>query len=177
MSLISKAFAPYRIFSRDRQKITTSLSSPVPSVCGKANRHHSTRVFGSHFVLDDGRSRKQAARFQDLLQQPSHAYLMGRANAGYARVTTSSQSRLVSLAIPLSSPIPDTSRFLLSVSRSWFLSTDLQGAFWKRFGKEPSLGLQIDLTNLHALLHDQKAGSRAELASHQRAIRLPLTRH
>jgi hypothetical protein len=102
---------------------------------------------------------------------------MGRANAGYARVTTSSQSRLVSLAIPLSSPIPDTSRFLLSVSRSWFLSTDLQGAFWKRFGKEPSLGLQIDLTNLHALLHDQKAGSRAELASHQRAIRLPLTRH
>ena len=31
-----------------------------------------------------GRSRKQAAGFQDLLQQPSHAYLTGRANAGYA---------------------------------------------------------------------------------------------
>src|SRR6266478_2698671 len=71
------------------------LRSPVLSIRGKANRHPSARVLGSHFVLDDGRSRKQAARFQDLLQQPSHAYLPGRANAGYARVTTSSQSPLV----------------------------------------------------------------------------------
>jgi hypothetical protein len=60
------------------------LRSPVPSVCGKAKRHHSTRVFGSHLVLDDGGSRKRVARFPDLLQQPSHAYLTGRANAGYA---------------------------------------------------------------------------------------------
>src|SRR6267378_7407913 len=88
------------------------LRSPVPSIRGKANRHHSTRVLGSHFVLDDGRSRKQAARFQDLLQQPSHACLTRGANAGYNRVTTRSQSRLVSLATTLSSPIPNTSRRL-----------------------------------------------------------------
>ena len=29
--------------------------------------------------------------------------------------------------------------------------------FWKRFGKEPSLGFPMDLTNLHALLNAQKA--------------------
>src|SRR6266550_7039196 len=69
------------------------LRSPIPSVRGKADRHASTRVFGSHVVLDDGRPRKQAARFQDLLQQPSHAYLTGRANAGYARVTTNRNLR------------------------------------------------------------------------------------
>ena len=34
------------------------------------------------------------------------------ANAGYNRVTTSSQSRLVSMATTLSSPIPNTSRRL-----------------------------------------------------------------
>ena len=44
-----------------------TLRSPVPSIRGKANRHPSPRVFGSPVVLDDGRSRKQAARFQDLL--------------------------------------------------------------------------------------------------------------
>src|SRR6516165_5956392 len=66
------------------------LASPVPSVRGKGNRHHSTRVSRSHVVLDDGRSGKQAARFQELLQPPSHTYPTGRANAGSARVTTSS---------------------------------------------------------------------------------------
>jgi hypothetical protein len=45
------------------------LSHPFVEV----NRHRSTGIFGSHFVLDYGRSRKQAARFQDLLQQPSDA--------------------------------------------------------------------------------------------------------
>jgi hypothetical protein len=84
------------------------LRSPVPSVHGKANRHPSTRVFGSHVVLDDGRPRKQAARFQDLLQQPSHAYLSGRANAGYAGVTTNRKSPVVSMATSLSSPLSDT---------------------------------------------------------------------
>jgi hypothetical protein len=77
-------------------------------------RHPSARVLGSHFVLDDGRSRKQAARFQDLLQQPSHAYLTGRANAGYARVTTSSQSPLVSMATTLSGPLSDSDGCLIS---------------------------------------------------------------
>ena len=77
------------------------LRSTVTSVRGKANRHPSTRVFGSPVVLDDWRSRKQAARFQGLLQQPSHAYLTGRANAGYAGVTTNRKSPFVSMAAPL----------------------------------------------------------------------------
>ena len=38
------------------------------------------------------RSRKRTARFQDLLQPPSHAHLTGRANARSAPVTTTSQS-------------------------------------------------------------------------------------
>src|SRR5467141_2643265 len=52
----------------------------------------------------------------------------------------------------------DYCRFLLSIPRSRFLSTDLQSASWKRFGKEPSFGFPMDLTNLHALLNDQKGG-------------------
>jgi hypothetical protein len=46
--------------------------------------------------------------FQGLFQQPSHAYLTRGANAGYNRVTTSSQSRLASMATTLSSPIPNS---------------------------------------------------------------------
>src|SRR5260370_19987744 len=65
----------------------------------------------------------------------------------------------------------DYYRFLLSDSRNRFLSTDLQSAFWKLFGKEPSLGFPMDLTNLHALPNDQKAASRSELTSHQLAFR------
>src|SRR5260370_33030100 len=65
----------------------------------------------------------------------------------------------------------DYYRFLLSDSRNRFLTTDLQSAFWKRFGKEPSLGFPMDLTNLHALPNDQKAASRSELTSHQLAFR------
>src|SRR6202021_2289459 len=48
------------------------------------------------------------ARFQDLLQPPSHPSLTGRANAGYARATPRRQSALVSLATSLSRPISDT---------------------------------------------------------------------
>src|ERR1700675_4829033 len=83
------------------------LRSSVPSIRGKANRHPSARVFGSHLVLDDVRSRKEAARFQDLLQQPSHAYLTGRANTRYADVTTNRNSPLVWMAAPLSMLISD----------------------------------------------------------------------
>jgi hypothetical protein len=45
---------------------------------------------------------------QDLLQPPSRSSLTGRANAGYASVTTRRQSALVSLAATLSRPISDT---------------------------------------------------------------------
>src|SRR6267378_4123832 len=70
----------------------------------------------------------------------------------------------------------DYCRFLLSIPRNRFLSTDLQSAFWKRFGKEPSFGFPMDLTNLQALLNDQKAGSGSEWTSHQLAFRPPHTR-
>src|SRR5215831_4749302 len=93
---------------RDRNQVRP-LRSTVSSVRGKANRHRSTGVFGSHFVLDCGGSRKQAARFQDLLQQPSHPYLNGRANAESACVTTNRKSPLVSMATSLSILISDTS--------------------------------------------------------------------
>src|SRR5262252_3125280 len=93
---------------RDRNQVR-SLRSTVSSVRGKANRHRSTGVFGSHFVLDCGGSRKQAARFQDLLQQPSHPYLNGRADAESACVTTNRKSPLVSMATSLSILISDTS--------------------------------------------------------------------
>src|SRR5215472_767496 len=93
---------------RDRNQVRP-LRSTVSSVRGKANRHRSTGVSGSHFVLDCGGSRKQAARFQDLLQQPSHPYLNGRANAESACVTTNRKSPLVSMATSLSILISDTS--------------------------------------------------------------------
>ena len=90
------------------------LRSTVSSVRGKANRHRSTGVFGSHFVLDCGGSRKQAVRFQDLLQQPSHPYLNRRANAESACVTTNRKSPLVSMATSLSILISDTSGCVIS---------------------------------------------------------------
>src|SRR5215469_4799228 len=93
---------------RDRNQVRP-LRSTVSSVRGKANRHRSTGVFGSHFVLDCGGSRKQAARFQDLLQQPSHPYPNGRANAESACATTNRKSPLVSIATSLSILISDTS--------------------------------------------------------------------
>src|SRR5215472_308971 len=92
----------------DRNQVRP-LRSTVSSVRGKANRHRSTGVSGSHFFLDCSGSRKQAARFQDLLQQPSHPYLNGRANAESAGVTTNRKSPLVSMATSLSILISDTS--------------------------------------------------------------------
>src|SRR5262252_4665459 len=93
---------------RDRNQVRP-LRSTVSSVRGKANRHRSTGVFGSHFVLDCGGSRKQAARFQDLLQQPSHPYLSGRANTESTCVTSNRKSPFVSMATSLSILISDTS--------------------------------------------------------------------
>jgi hypothetical protein len=46
------------------------------------------------------------------VENPLNGIFAYHRNAGNARVTTSSQSRLASLAIPLSSPIPDISRSL-----------------------------------------------------------------
>jgi transposase InsO family protein len=106
------------------------LRSTVSSVRGKADRHRSTGVFGSHFVLDCGRSREQAARFQDLLQQPSHPYLNGRANAESACVTTNRKSPLVSMATSLSVLISDTSGCVISEdSRSLWYPVNLGKTF------------------------------------------------
>src|SRR6516225_8875894 len=80
----------------------------------ETKRHRSTGVSGSHFVLDCGGSREQAARFQDLLQQPSHPYLNRRANAESAWVTTNRKSPLVSMATSLSILISDTSSCVIS---------------------------------------------------------------
>jgi len=97
------------------------LRSTVTSIRGTANRRPSPRVFGSPVVLDDDRSRKQAARFQDLLQQPSHAYLTGRANPGYAGVTTNRKSPFVSMAAPLPILVSDPNGCLtLSKTRAHF---------------------------------------------------------
>src|SRR5207237_10149117 len=90
------------------------LRSPVPSVRRKADRYPSTGVFGSHIVRDEGRSRKQTARFRYLLQQPSNAYRTARANAGYDCDPTGRQSPLISiensLSIVISAPL-DTMHF------------------------------------------------------------------
>ena len=59
-----------------------ALCTAVTCVCGPADRHYSARVFGPHIVLDDRRSRKQAARVPELLQQASHAYFTRGPNAG-----------------------------------------------------------------------------------------------
>jgi hypothetical protein len=101
----------------DRNQVP-SLRAPVPSVRGKADRHPAPRVFRSHVVLDDCRSRKQTARFHDLFQPLSHAYLTARANAGSARAATSRQSALVSMATSLSSPISDTAGCLICQRRA-----------------------------------------------------------
>src|SRR6516225_8978199 len=98
---------------RDRNQVRP-LRSTVSSVRGKANRHRSTGVFGSHFVLDCGGSRIQAARFQDLLQHPSHPNLNRRANAESAWVTTNRKSPLVSMSTALSILISDTSGCVIS---------------------------------------------------------------
>src|SRR5207249_6876326 len=41
------------------------LRPPVPSIRRKADRLPAAGILGSHVVLDDGRPRRQAARFQD----------------------------------------------------------------------------------------------------------------
>ena len=79
-----------------------SLCSPVPSLCGTADRHDSTRVFGSHVVLDHGGPGEQAARFPRLLQPPSDAFSTCRMYAaGDVRPEGPSELRLLPMATTL----------------------------------------------------------------------------
>jgi hypothetical protein len=80
--LLGSAFMPERSMvsrsadaggDRDQKLPLRSLCHPF----AEANRHHSTRVFGSNVVLDDGRSRKQAARFQDYGIHRTHPHGKG----------------------------------------------------------------------------------------------------
>src|SRR5580704_16891200 len=82
------------------------LRSPVSSLRGKADWHHSTRIVGSHVVLDECRSGESNARFQDLLQPPSHPSLTERRRIRPCHPRR--QSVLVSLATTLSRPISET---------------------------------------------------------------------
>ena len=70
---------------------------------------------GSHAVLDERRSRKQAARFQDLLQRSSHAYLPGGENvrSGHEEATTGRRSKLLPMASSLSRLVSDADRRLI----------------------------------------------------------------
>src|SRR5215469_11718826 len=150
---------------RDRNQVRP-LRSTVSSVRGKANRHRSTGVFGSHFVLDCGGSRKQAARFQDLLQQPSHPYLNERANAESGCVTTNRKSPLVSMATSLSILISDTSgcvifrrlsiapvsgqpwedfQLIICCLRSWLLRASRIRSFHSKRINSPETGSSTDL--------------------------------
>ena len=87
----------------------------VSSICGTADRLITERVFGSHFVLDDGRSRKQAARISELLQQASRAYFTGGPNtrSGRERVAAVRKYPLLPLAIPLPRSLSDAGRGLI----------------------------------------------------------------
>ena len=71
------------------------------------------REYLAHMLFCTTADLENKLLFQELLQQPSHAYLAGRANAGCARGPTSSQSPLVSMATTLSSPLSDTDGCLI----------------------------------------------------------------
>ena len=89
-----------------------ALCSPVSSVRGAADRDDSKGVFGPHVILDDYRSRKQAAGVPGLLQQLSNSSLIGGANTRQERGTTGRKSDVLSMAISLSRLVPDTDRCL-----------------------------------------------------------------
>ena len=87
-----------------------ALRSPVSSFRGVLDRDDSKGVFGSHLILDDCRSRKQAARVPELLQQLSCALLIGGKNTRQEGTTTGRESDVLSMAISLSRLVPDTDR-------------------------------------------------------------------
>jgi hypothetical protein len=66
-------------------------------------------------VLDERASRKQAAQVPGLLQQASHAYFTGGANAepGHERVAAARGSPFLPMASPLSGPLSGTGSRLI----------------------------------------------------------------
>ena len=86
--------------------------SAVPSLCGTADRHGSTRVFRSHVVLRHCGSGEQAARFQDRFQSASLAYWTRRANAGPSRALCCDQS-------PASIPMDGNGTAEVSITPPW----------------------------------------------------------
>ena len=86
-----------------------ALRPPVSSICGTADRHRKTRVFGPHIFLDDHRSRKQAARVSELLQKASRPYFTGGTNArsAYGWRATARRSALLPMAIALPGALSD----------------------------------------------------------------------
>jgi hypothetical protein len=78
---VSPRASPSRNAGADRNQ-DRPLCSPVPSVRGEADRHHATRVLGSHIVLDDGSPRKQVARLRTYFHiRCTHASREGRTSA------------------------------------------------------------------------------------------------
>ena len=100
---------------RDRNQ-NGALCTAVTSICGTPDRHYSQGVLGPHIVLDARRSRKQAARVPELLQQASHAYFTGGTNAGsgHERVAAARRSPLLPVATPLPGSLSDTDSCLTS---------------------------------------------------------------
>ena len=95
---------------------------PVSSARGAAARDGSKGVFASHVILDDCRSRKQAAGVPGLFQRLSHASLIGGADTRPERTTIGCESGVLSMAIALSRLVSDTeccpdSRLFLAVVR------------------------------------------------------------
>ena len=83
-------------------------------ITGIATKWNSSKgVFGSHAILDDCRSRKQAAGVPGLLQLLSRASLIGGANTRQEGTTTGRESDLLSMAISLSRLVSDTDRCVI----------------------------------------------------------------
>jgi putative transposase len=82
------------------------------SVRGAADWNGSKGVFESHVILDYCRSRKQAAGVPGLLQQFSHASLIGGKNTRQDGTTTG-RVDVLSMAIALSRLVPDTDRCVI----------------------------------------------------------------
>jgi hypothetical protein len=79
----------------------------VPSLRGAADRNDKEGVSGSHAVLDERRSRKPVARFENLLQPSSHACRARGTNArsGHEEATTDHRSELLPAATALPEPL------------------------------------------------------------------------